>query len=98
MRQTLDQRTRELESSNRQLSLANEQLKVNDKMQRDFINIAAHELRTPIEPILLGSEQLKSELPNVEIVSIIFRNAKRLQALAYAILDAARIESGTFRL
>jgi signal transduction histidine kinase len=98
MRQTLNRRTRELESSNRQLSLANEQLKVHDKMQRDFINIAAHELRTPIEPIILGSEQLKSDLPNDEIVSIIFRNAKKLQTLAYTILDAARIESGTFKL
>ena len=78
--------------------MANEQLKVHDKMQRDFINIAAHELRTPIEPILLGSEQLKHMFPNEEIISIIFRNAKKLQALANAILDAARIESGTFRL
>ena len=98
MRQTINQRTKDLESSNKQLSLANEQLKVNDKMQRDFINIAAHELRTPIGPILLGSEQLKGVLPNEEIVSIIFRNAKKLQALANAILDAARLESGTLRL
>jgi signal transduction histidine kinase len=58
MRKMLNQRTRELESSNKQLSLVNEQLKVNDRMQRDFINIAAHELRTPIEPLLLGTEQL----------------------------------------
>jgi K+-sensing histidine kinase KdpD len=36
--------------------------------------------------------------PNEEIISIIFRNAKKIQALANAILDAARIESGTFRL
>ena len=40
MRQILNQRTRQLESSNKQLSLANEQLKAHDKMQRDFINIA----------------------------------------------------------
>ena len=46
MRQTLNQRTKELESSNKQLSLANEQLKVHHRMQLDFINIAAHELRT----------------------------------------------------
>jgi signal transduction histidine kinase len=67
-------------------------------MQRDFINIAAHELRTPIEPLLLGAEQLKQMLPNEEIVSIVFRNAKKLQALASAILDAARIDSSTFKL
>jgi signal transduction histidine kinase len=50
MRQMLNQRTRELETSNTQLSLANVQLKEHDKVQRDFINIAAHELRTPIQP------------------------------------------------
>jgi signal transduction histidine kinase len=98
MRQTLNQRTRELESSNKQLSSANEQLKVNDKLQRDFINIAAHELKTPVEPLLLGSEQLKDMLPNNEIVSIIFRSAKKLQALSNTILDAARVESGTFKI
>jgi signal transduction histidine kinase len=98
MRQTLNQRTRELESSNKQLSLANEQLKVHDRMQRDFINIAAHELRTPIEPLLLGSEQLKHMLPNDEIVSIVLRNAKKLQTLSNTLLDAARIEGGTFKL
>ncbi|MFZ0894653.1 MAG: hypothetical protein WAZ77_09140 [Candidatus Nitrosopolaris sp.] len=52
MRQMLNQRTRELETSNTQLSLANAQLKEHDKVQRDFINIAAHELRTPIQPLL----------------------------------------------
>jgi signal transduction histidine kinase len=76
----------------------NEQLKVHDRMQQDFINIAAHELRTPIEPVLLGSEQLKHILPNDEIVSIVHRNAKKLQTLSNTILDAARIESNTFQL
>jgi signal transduction histidine kinase len=98
MRQTLNQRTMELESSNKQLSLANEQLKVHHRMQRDFINIAAHELRTPIEPLLLGSEQLKYMLPNDEIVSIVLRNARKLQTLSNTILDASRIEGGTFKL
>jgi signal transduction histidine kinase len=67
-------------------------------MQLDFINIAAHELRTPIEPLLLGSEQLKHMLPNDEIVSIVLRNARKLQTLSNTILDAARIEGGTFKL
>jgi signal transduction histidine kinase len=98
MRQIINQRTRQLESSNKQLTLANEQLKVNDRMQRDFINIAAHELRTPIEPLLLGAEQLKDKLPNDEVVSIVLRNAKKLQTLSNTILDAARAESGTFKI
>jgi len=98
MRQMLNQRTGELESSNKQLSLANEQLKINDRAQRDFIKIAAHELRTPIEPLLLGAEQLEHMLPNNEIVSIILRNIKKLQILSSIILDTARIEGGTFKI
>jgi signal transduction histidine kinase len=98
MRKMLNQRTRELESSNKQLYLVNELLKVNDRMQRDFINIAAHELRTPIEPLLLGSERLKEMLPNDEVVSIVLRNAKKLQTLSNTTLDASRIEGGTFKI
>src|SRR5918999_3417510 len=45
-------RTKELNESNRDLYEANERLKVNDKMQKEFINIAAHELRTPIMTIM----------------------------------------------
>ena len=51
-------RTKELQESNRKITLANEELKNHDKMQREFINIAAHELRTPIMPILGLSELL----------------------------------------
>jgi signal transduction histidine kinase len=53
-------RTKELDESNKQLALANEQLKIHDKMQKEFINVAAHELRTPIQPIISLSEILRS--------------------------------------
>ena len=43
-----------------QLAKANEQLKVHYRMQREFINIAAHELRTPIQPILGMAEMLEA--------------------------------------
>jgi len=98
MRQMLNQRTRELETANTQLSLANVQLKEHNKVQRDFISIAAHELRTPIQPLLLASAELKHLMPNEETVLIVFRNAKKLQDLANAILDAARIESNTTQI
>ncbi len=75
-----------------------EQLKVHDKLQKDFINIAAHELRTPIHPLLLSSEALKGMMPNEQMVSIIYRNAKKLQSLANDILDASRIENQSLRL
>src|SRR5215203_4072310 len=85
---------KQLEESNKQLTEANEQLKVHDKMQNEFINIAAHELRTPIQPILGLSEVLRSRLRRTggegvegveqgqEILDIIIRNANRLQRLA----------------
>lgn len=87
-------RTRDLES-------ANEQLKVHDKMQREFINVAAHELRTPIQPILGLSEILRSKIMDEQqrsLVDVISRNAKRLQSLTEDILDVTRIESHSLRL
>jgi signal transduction histidine kinase len=75
-----------------------EQLKVHDKMQKEFINIAAHELRTPIQPLLFNSEFLKHKMPNEEAVSIISRNAKKLQTLANNLLDVTRIESHSLQL
>ena len=75
-----------------------EQLKVHNKLQKDFINIAAHELRTPIHPLLLSAEALRRMMPNDQTVSIIYRNAKKLQILANDILDASRIENQSLRL
>jgi signal transduction histidine kinase len=75
-----------------------EQLKVHDRMQKEFINIAAHELRTPIQPLVLTSESLKRIIPNEERLSIIIRNAKKLQTLANDILDITKIESNSLNL
>jgi signal transduction histidine kinase len=75
-----------------------ERLKIHDKMQEEFINIAAHELRTPIQPLLFNSESLKRIMPDEERISIIIRNAKKLQTLANNILDITRIESQSLQL
>jgi two-component system, OmpR family, sensor histidine kinase VicK len=79
-----------------------EQLKVNEKMQMEFINVAAHELRTPIQPILGLSEVLLNKDGNIEqyheLLNTISRNAKRLQKLTENILDVSRIESQTLNL
>jgi signal transduction histidine kinase len=101
-------RTKELDESNRQLVLtneklesANEQLKVHANMQNEFINIAAHELRTPIQPILGLIETLKSEIKDNEqlaLINVISRNAKRLRRLTENILDVTRIESKSLKL
>jgi signal transduction histidine kinase len=97
-------RTAELKESNERLGLANEQLKIQEKMQKEFINVAAHELRTPIQPILGLSEILRSRVTkgtgwqSQDLLDIIIRNAKRLQRLAEDILDVTRIESQSLKL
>lgn len=85
-------RTGELES-------ANKQLRVHDKMQKEFINIAAHELRTPTQAITGYSELLATEPENGRMyVNPILRNSKRLQRLSEDILDVTRIESQSLKL
>ena len=87
---------------NEQINLYNEQLQVHNKMQQEFINIAAHELRTPIQPILSLSEVLLSKRGNIEeyedFLNGINRNAKRLHQLAENILDVTKIESQSLHL
>jgi two-component system sensor histidine kinase VicK len=81
-----------------------EQLKAHDKMQKEFIDVAAHELRTPIQPIIGLSQVLQSKMKNdnyteyQELLNTIVRNAKRLQGLTENILDVTRIESNSMQL
>jgi signal transduction histidine kinase len=75
------------------------QLEAHDKMQREFINIASHEMKTPTQAIL-GTSGLLKYYPERkdELIEIIQRNAKRLQTLINNILDVTRIESQTLIL
>jgi len=83
-----------------------EQLKIHDKMQREFIDVAAHELRTPIQPILGLTQVLSSKLAygkgagreEAELLNVITRNAKRLHQLTENILDVTKIESNSLQL
>jgi signal transduction histidine kinase len=82
-------------------SSLNERLKIHDKAQQEFINVAAHELRTPIQPIIGLSEILLSKIKDNEsrqLADAIFRNAKRLQRLSQDILDVTKIEGGSLKL
>jgi two-component system sensor histidine kinase VicK len=88
----------QIKEVNEQLSLAHQKLETHDKIQQEFINIAAHELKTPLQPLLLSSETLRSSMPDEEDVQIVYRNSKKLQTLANNILDATRIESKSLRL
>ncbi|MGA9153885.1 MAG: HAMP domain-containing sensor histidine kinase, partial [Candidatus Nitrosopolaris sp.] len=81
-------------------------LKIHDRMQNEFINVAAHELRTPIMPILGDAEYIehkfdtRNEIVEIdkETIASIIRNAKRLDRLASDILDVTRIESKSLKL
>lgn len=91
-----------MDQSNYKLAIANRSLKKKDEAQNQFINVAAHELRTPIQPILnaiylFQSANLSSEKRN-QYIDIIRRNTEKLGRLAEDILDVTRIESNTLKL
>jgi signal transduction histidine kinase len=79
-----------------------ERLKAYSMMQKEFINIAAHELRTPVQPILGLSQVLltkeKGTNSSEEMLHVINRNAEKLQQLIEDILDVTKIESQSLQL
>jgi signal transduction histidine kinase len=94
-----------LTESNSLLASANIQLEIHDNMQKEFINVAAHELRTPIMPILGEAELIENDISDndyarvsKEQISSIIRNAKRLDRLAADILDVTNIEGKSLKL
>ena len=95
----LRESNRQLSVSNQEIALANEELKVHDKMQKEFINVASHEIKTPIQAILTFSQLLQRypERQN-EFTPAISRNSLRLQRLSNDILDVAKIESRSLKL
>jgi len=92
----------ELKKSNELIQVQNKKLKEAGNMQKEFINIAAHELRTPIQPILGLSDLLvyryDKGTENHKMAEIIHRNALKLQHLAQDILDVTKIESQSLDL
>lgn len=97
----VSRRTEELALANAELRKANDKLEIHDKLQREFINIAAHELRTPITPILVAlhlAQKVKTADGESQTIlakgqaEMIERNAKRLGKLANDVLTVTRIE------
>jgi two-component system, OmpR family, sensor histidine kinase VicK len=79
--------------------MLNEELRRADTMQKEFINMASHELRTPTQAILSYSELLQRHPERKEeMIQAMSRNAARLQKLTDDILDVTRIESETLML
>ncbi len=96
-----------VETINKQLVSANNELNIHDNMQKEFINVAAHELRTPIMPIIGLSELLYNKVIKgnnlkqetlKEHLQIIVRNSYRLHKLVEAVLDVTKLESRIFKL
>jgi signal transduction histidine kinase len=93
------------------LEAANQELKNKDQVKDEFIKIAAHELRAPIQPILGLAEILRNRRSSgvrdsnsifnkedIELLDVIIRNANRLLRLEQNILDMARIEAKSLKL
>lgn len=98
LRAIVNSRTSDLDKANKELTSAYEQLKIHHKTQKEFIDIAAHELRTPLQPIIGIMNVLRSRVTDYEqqkLFDIVIRNAKRLQRLSEDILDVTRIEGRT---
>jgi nitrogen-specific signal transduction histidine kinase len=78
-----------------------DELKARDVAQKEFIDIAVHELRTPIQPILGLAEEIQArqqEGSEGRLLGIILRSASNLQRLADNLLDVARIQNNVLRL
>ena len=97
--ESLSTTNEDLADRTHELELANEQLEINDKMQREFINVAAHELRTPTQAIV-GYSELFDMRPEEreESMRAVARNALRLESLTQDILDVTRIEGKALEL
>jgi signal transduction histidine kinase len=87
-----------LNQSNQQLLQTIEKLKAENSKLQLFINIAAHELRTPVMPIVGYAEILQEEIGERKEIKGIIYNAKRLDQLAGNILEGAKIENQTLQL
>lgn len=84
--------TKELQETTKKLSY-------HDKLQKEFIDIAAHEFRTPIQSVLSYSEMIHTNLKNFDqYFDRIIRNAKRLEMLTEDVLDVSRIEGKNLQL
>jgi two-component system, OmpR family, sensor histidine kinase VicK len=93
---------KQVESIDRIINLT-EKLRADKKVHNEFISVAAHELRSPVQPILGLAQLLRSRKEigirkQDELLTVIIRNAKRLMELTENILDVTRIDDQTLHL
>jgi signal transduction histidine kinase len=95
-----------LQESLDHLKEVNEKLITKYNNQREFVSLAAHELRSPIMPILGTLELLEYEFESDkkeiklqrEHFERLVRNTRRLERLASEILDVTKIDDQSLRL
>lgn len=93
----LEQSNKMIMSQQMALEQANRTLVNMDRIKDNFISIASHELKNPIQPILLCSELAKrGEMDKDKALDIILFNGRRLRQLASDILDVSKIDTGSF--
>lgn len=100
----VNERTAELQTSKKQLEIVVAQLKEQERVMKNFISIAAHELKNPVAPILMASQifakrevDSKITLTKAEL-DLILQNALRLKRLCENILDVASMENNGLKL
>ena len=99
----IKKRTTELEDANRKLESANNHIKIHDDMQKEFINMAAHELRNPVQSLLgfsdilrklnIRNEENRIALQYKDAIEAISRSSKRLKRLVDIILDVSQLDN-----
>jgi len=90
---------KEVDLKTNELQKANEKLKELDKMKDEFIGIASHELKSPIQPILGFAElAMAGDIDQKEAWDGVLELGTKLQDLANAVLDVSRIESDRLEL
>src|SRR5574340_695380 len=98
----IEEREARLKEQFEELKILNKKLEIQDKMQKEFINVAAHELRTPIQPIIGLAEALRCKKGDISsqthLIDIIIKSGKRLQRVSENILDVTKIESNTLKI
>jgi len=94
---SVKKRTKELEDTNKKLEIANRNVQIHDDMQKEFINIAAHELRNPVQSLLGFSDILMKLIGNIELykhpMEAISRNVKRLKVLVDIVFEISQLDN-----